>query len=183
MIYYNYMQVLDPLIQDLLLLEKGIDGLKAGVLLYVGDNLELNEIGGFHRVFSSGNFCRICQIPYRDLPLCDGFGQHALWTPEKYDSICDMMENDAPVENYSLRERCPLNQLAGFHAATSMAQDMMHDFLEGVVATDLLGVIKCLMKDSWFTVEAYNEQLRLEKLMLAFVKMRTVQYRTITVEV
>ncbi len=53
------------------------------------------------------------------------------------------------------------------------AWPMMHDFLEGVVATDL-SVIKCLMKDSWFTVEAYNKQLRLEKLMLAFVKMRTV---------
>jgi hypothetical protein len=129
-----YFQLLDPLIRDLLLLEQGVDGLKAGVALYIGDNLEMHEIGGFHRVFSNGHICRFCQIPYSDVSLCDGFSRHSQWTPEKYDEICTSLENEIPVENFSLRERCPLNQLEGFHATTSLAPDMMHDFLEGVAA-------------------------------------------------
>lgn len=137
-----------------------MDGLKAGVVLYIGDNLEMHEVGGFNRSFSSGHICRYCQIHYNDLPQCDGYLRSEPWTPELYDTICDAIESDSEIERFSLRERCPLNKLECFHAATSIAPDLMHDFLEGVVANDLLGILKCLQKDGWFTSEQYNEQLR-----------------------
>jgi hypothetical protein len=145
------------LIEDLLLLERGVDGLKAGVVLYIADNLEMHEIGGFNRSFSSGNICRFCHIHYTELPQCDGHIRSDLWTADIYDSICDALEDEIEVENFSLRERCPLNK---FHAATSMPPDLMHDFFEGVVAYDLLGILKCLQKDNWFTSEQYNAELR-----------------------
>jgi hypothetical protein len=95
-----------------------------------------------------------------DLPQSDGYIKDKLWSPESYDTICSSIENDEDVENFSLRERCILNQLESFHATTSMPPDLMHDVLEGVIVNDLLGVLKCLQKDEWFTVEQYNEQLR-----------------------
>jgi hypothetical protein len=148
------------LVEDLLQLEKGVDGLKAGVVLYIGDNLEMHEIGGFNRSFSSGHICRFCRIHYQEVHKCDGYIRSDLWTPEIYDSICDALEEESEVESFSLRERCPLNKLECFHAADSMAPDLMHDFMEGVVANDLLGILKCLEKDHWFTADQYNEQLR-----------------------
>jgi hypothetical protein len=148
------------LVDDLLRLEKGVDGIQAGVVLYVGDNLEMHDIGGFSRCFSKGHICRFCQIHSDDLPQSDGYIKDKLWSPESYDTICSSIENDEEVENFSLRERCILNQLESFHATTSMPPDLMHDVLEGVIVNDLLGVLKCLQKDEWFTVEQYNEQLR-----------------------
>jgi hypothetical protein len=153
-------QVLEPLIQDLLLLEHGIDGLQAGVAFYAGDNLELHEIGGFNRVFSSGHICRFCQVHYSELAGSDGYLRNQLWTSEQYDHICSSLESGNIVEDFSLRGRCPLNQLASFHATTSLAPDVMHDFLEGVVPMDLVGVLKCFVKEGWFTVDQYNDKLR-----------------------
>jgi hypothetical protein len=152
--------VLDPLIQDLLLLEKGTEGIQAGVVFYAGDNLELHEVGGFNRVFSSGHVCRFCQIHYSEVAGSEEYLRSQMWTPKQYDDICTALESGDPVENFSLRGRCPFNQLTTFHATTSLAPDVMHDFLEGVVPLDLVGILKCLVKDGWFSVDEYNEKLR-----------------------
>jgi len=158
--YHSLLQVLAPLLDDLLLLEKGVDGIQAGVLIYVGDNLEIHDIGGFSRCFNNGHICRFCQIHYDELSQSDGYIRNELWTPEIYDNICRGIENDEEVQNFSLRERCIMNQLECFHATKSMPPDLMHDVLEGVIVNDLHGVLKCLEKDGWFTVEQYNVQLR-----------------------
>jgi hypothetical protein len=156
----KFFQVFEPLISDLLLLEKGVEGLQAGVVLYVGDNLEMHEIGGFNRVFSSGHICRFCHVHFSELQHRDGHLRHPLWTVEQYDDICTALEAGDLVENFSLRERCVLNRLTTFHAATSMAPDVMHDFLEGVVPLDLVGILKCLVREGWFSVNQYNDKLR-----------------------
>lgn len=146
--------------EDLLLLEKGVDGIQAGVLLYIGDNLEIHDIGGFNRCFSNGHICRFCQIHRDELPQSDGYIKNELWKRENYDIICSAIENGEDVQNFSLRERCIMNQLQCFHATESMPPDLMHDFMEGVVANDLCGILKCLHQEEWFTVQQYNEQLR-----------------------
>lgn len=61
-----------PLLQELKLLEEGVDGVKAGIVVYCGDNLELNNVGMFRRVFSSGHMCRYCVINYTSLNSTDG---------------------------------------------------------------------------------------------------------------
>jgi hypothetical protein len=44
----------------------------------------------------------------------------------------------------------------------------LHDFWEGAVAYDLFGVIKCLKMEGWFTVEEYNDKLRLVKMVVFY---------------
>jgi hypothetical protein len=153
---------MQPLLDDLIRLEDGVEGLKAGILAYCGDNLELNDFGKFQKNFNSGNFCRFCQIPYSDLKDTDGYLHHKLWDIESYDQIATAVEaeEDVPDERFGLRGVCKFNKLKTFHATTSLAPDVMHDFLEGVVAYDLLAGLKCLKQDSWFSVEQYNRTLR-----------------------
>ncbi len=59
------LQVLDPVLKDLKALERGVDGLKAGVVAYCADNLEAHELGMFKRNFNSGYICRFCHINHR----------------------------------------------------------------------------------------------------------------------
>jgi hypothetical protein len=116
----------------------GIDGEKAGVIAYCGDNLELNDLGMFHRTFNGGHFCRNCTVHYKELPECDGSVQHTLWDEEMYDRIATAVEEGDSVENFSLRGKCVLNNLSSFHAANSLAPDLMHDFFEGKFSTLVL---------------------------------------------
>jgi len=116
------------MVSDLQQLER--EGL-AGIAVYSGDNLELNELGMFHRSFSSGNPCRHCVIPYDDIRDCDGFLRHEPWTEERYDAIASAVENEEEGEHFSLRGHCLLNSLQSFHAAKSLGPDLMHDFYEG----------------------------------------------------
>jgi hypothetical protein len=61
------LQVLQPLVQDLKALEEGVDGMKAGILAYSADNLEVHDLGMFQRNFNSGYPCHYCLIPYRQV--------------------------------------------------------------------------------------------------------------------
>lgn len=123
-----FFQIFKPLLNDLHQLEH--EG-TAGIAVYSGDNLELNELGMFHRSFSSGYPCRHCVIHYSDMSECDGFLRHDCWDEEKYDAIASSVENLEVVENFSLRGHCLLNTLQSFHAARNFAPDLMHDFMEG----------------------------------------------------
>jgi hypothetical protein len=123
-------QIFSPLLKDLQLLEQ--EGI-AGVALYCGDNLELNDLGMFHRGFSGGHVCRHCTINYKELCECDGFLRHKLWDEETYDKISSAVENGEEIESFSLRGKCILNELVSFHAAKSLAPDLMHDFMEGML--------------------------------------------------
>lgn len=150
----------EPLLNDLAFLEKeGIDGVKAGVVAYCGDNLELHDLGMFNRAFNGGHICRFCTISHKELSGCDGFVRHSLWDVEQYDRISSAVENGEDIENFSLRGKCLLNELDSFHAANSLAPDLLHDFLEGLVSYDLVAILKCLKKDNWFTAEEYNKRI------------------------
>ncbi len=127
-------QIFEPLLSDLRLLEEeGIDGEKAGVSLYCGDNLELHDLGKFNRSFNGGHICRFCTIPAKEVCDCDGLVYHKLWDQETYDKISSAIENGDEIENFSLRGTCVLNSLQSFHAAESLAPDILHDFFEGRV--------------------------------------------------
>ncbi len=72
----KFSQIFQPLVSELHELEN--EGI-AGIAVYSGDNLELNELVMFHRSFSSGHPCRHCVIPYSDINECDGFLRHDKW--------------------------------------------------------------------------------------------------------
>ena len=71
---YSYDVIFQKMREDLLKLEEGImvdfpepKTIKVGVCLYVADNLEAHQMGGFSACFSSKSVCRFCHIQYEDL--------------------------------------------------------------------------------------------------------------------
>ena len=76
------------------------------------------------------------------------------------DEESEDVNDEDTSNNFGLKMRCPFNQLKAFHCILNMPPDYMHDGLEGVVAQDLFGVIKILVKKGIFTLEEYNSQLK-----------------------
>ena len=62
--------------------------------------------------------------------------------------------------NFGLTRKCVFNKLKSFHSVTSMPPDAMHDLMEGVLAQDLLGIIRILIDKKWFSLIDYNKALR-----------------------
>ena len=84
---------------------------------------------------------------------------------EKSDS--DDIENDdnnaQPMNKWGLRHACPFNELSSFHCVTSLPFDLMHDLMEGVIAEDLLSIIRILSHKRWFSLKDYNKRLKFMK--------------------
>ena len=68
---------------------------------------------------------------------------------------------DCEISNkFGMRGRCPFNILQAFHSVISMPPDILHDVQEGVIALDLLGILKTFIKKNYFTEEEYNRSLQ-----------------------
>ena len=64
------------------------------------------------------------------------------------------------VENmWGVKSLCPLNELDSFHCIEGFPFDLLHDLMEGVIAEDLLAIIRALAADGWFSIEEYNNML------------------------
>ena len=149
-----------PLIDDLKKLERGItlengEVLKAGVLFYLGDNLESCEVGGFSTHFAHGYVCRICHQQYDDLPAITGIPKAPYWKKDEYD---DGVRNDGE-KKFGLRTECVFNQLESFHAVGQFPLDAMHDFLIKVGTCDAQAVIVSLAATGKVNVSRYNDIL------------------------
>ena len=68
------------------------------------------------------------------------------------DEASELNDDNDEHAQHGLRVRCPLNQLEAFHAVVGFPPDCMHDLLEGVVAQDLLGGIRILIRKGWFNL-------------------------------
>ncbi|CAM4827088.1 unnamed protein product, partial [Rotaria magnacalcarata] len=112
------------------------------------DNLAANEVGGFQRNFSTGNFCRHCLITYeqRHISLSDiSFVPRTRW---QHDMIIDRITTNniratiQGVNNYSW-----FKDLIGFHPTESLPPDIMHDTAEGVCPLIISALLKeCIQK-------------------------------------
>ena len=76
------------------------------------------------------------------------------------ESETDSGEDDGSLEMFGIKHCCPLNDLEAFHATTGFPPDMLHDVLEGVASQDLLGIIRILSREGWFSIEQYNMKLK-----------------------
>ena len=70
----------------------------------------------------------------------------------------DDMEDE--IDTRGVKSRCPLNILQSFHCVNGFPADLLHDHFEGVIAEDLLSVIRTLSSKGWFSLESYNGKLR-----------------------
>ena len=72
----------------------------------------------------------------------------------------DEEEEEVDIETWGVKSLCPLNVLQSFHCTEGFVPDLMHNLLEGVISEDLLSIVRALSSKGWFSVEAYNKQLR-----------------------
>ena len=106
---HSYKKIFKCLVDDLQILEnEGVEvskpfprKIKAGLLLYSGDNLESHLVGGFSASFSSKDVCRHCHLQYKDLQdhihNYDGDSIHEPWTKVEYDAL-DVQDVDEADE-------------------------------------------------------------------------------------
>lgn len=64
------------------------------------------------------------------------------------------------TQKFGMKSECVFNKLKAFHSVTSMPPDCLHDLFEGVLAQDLLGIIRILKIKGWFSYEDYNLALK-----------------------
>lgn len=111
-----------------------------------------------------GEVCRKCHINKDNLVNINGIPSFPEWTEEEYDEICDRLEIGEEEVPRRLRERCLFNRLESFHAVRQMPFDCMHDWYERVAQYDGRSIIMAFVKSKSFSLQAYNNALKLVKL-------------------
>ncbi|CAF3759701.1 unnamed protein product [Rotaria sp. Silwood1] len=111
--------------------------------ILAGDHLASNDIGGFQKIFSTGEFCRHCHINYDQklIPLNQISHPRRITDQHNYivQKVIDL-DNNAVLQGVA--DRSPLANLIGFHAVRSLPNDPMHDFHEGVCGQLLMAILK-----------------------------------------
>lgn len=107
-------------------------------------------VGGFQESFNTARFCRYCELDMNDADLSsrgvprsiDGYKQ-CVQTSEKgikFDSV--------------------FNELEYYHVAQpGLPPCLGHDLFEGIVAYDMVLIIKYLIRMKWFSYEQLNYQI------------------------
>ena len=157
--------VFEPLIQELKVLETtGIDlglGINTfgSVICVTGDNLGSHWLGGFSTNFSSGeHFYRVCSIKRLKF-LENALAENTLRTPDMYDADAIVAENSGNIKT-GVKFSSPLNNLRYFHVCQpGLPPCLAHDVFEGVIAYDLVILIKHYISKKWLSLEYLNHQI------------------------
>ncbi|CAF1322994.1 unnamed protein product [Adineta steineri] len=136
----NRKKCFDPIVEDLNALQtNGIfiptlqTHLNFAFTVVTGDHLASNDIGGFQKFFNTGEFCRHCHINYDQKLVPLNEITHRRRTQDLHNNFVKQVINlNNAVTLHGVVGTSPLVNLIGFHAVTSLPNDPMHDFNEGV---------------------------------------------------
>lgn len=165
--------ILQPLVKDLIELEKGVtldDGriVHGGVASFLGDNLASHRIGGFKKGFLATYPCRTCKMNSNDIRCTFKEDATLLRTVEQYDDNVKLLkqcktdkEATDLSKEFGLNGYCPFNDLESFHAINSLPPDIFHDIFEGcILKTVHLVLIHFLTgKDKFMSPQDFNAKL------------------------
>ena len=168
--------VLVPFVQDLNRLTtegvtvtvKGSQRLFKGALLaFLGDNLAMNELGGFKRSFSmSFRYCRTCMLPRVDASSVYVASELEHRTMASHLHQCTLIEGaETPLSThysttYGINCRTCLLDVKYFTIFNGgLPHDMMHDVMEGVASTEIRLLLSYYMTSKLFTLTEYNRCL------------------------
>lgn len=68
--------------------------------------------------------------------------------------------NDSSCLSYGIKEECIWHELPNFPVTKTVYNDLMHDFLEGILRYDMAEIINCLIKKKYFSLEQLNERIK-----------------------
>uniref|UniRef100_L7LW54 Putative zxd family zinc finger c n=1 Tax=Rhipicephalus pulchellus TaxID=72859 RepID=L7LW54_RHIPC len=160
-------KVLEPLTQDLVVLEKKglmVNGINHHVRLdfITGDNLGSHTVGGFTQNFSTSTyFCRFCLLTraeFHENPHVVGERR----TPENYAHSCERLAScDSVQDDFGIVGNSPFHVLKHFHVCQpGLPPCIGHDVFEGVVQHDVPLYIKYFVtKKAWFSYEYLNNRI------------------------
>ena len=167
-------KVLKPFVEDLnVLAEDGITVVSGGVertfrgtlLLWLGDNLGSNTVGGFKQSFSfSLRFCRTCYVTNDEYKTQFNSSEFELCCDDKHVRECSLLTGP-PSEHFSktygIYQRTVLLDISHYSLFDGgLAHDAMHDILEGVASLEMSLLLKhCIISEQYLTLDEYNHRL------------------------
>jgi len=136
----NRKKFFDPIVEDLNALQTtGVfipilgDHLNFAFTILAGDHLASNDIGGFQKIFNTGEFCRHCHMNYDQKLVPLNQISHSCRMRDEHDNVVQKVINsNSDVVLHGVTGTSPLANLIGFHAVISLPNDPMHDFNEGI---------------------------------------------------
>lgn len=166
-IKYSYNKILEPLINDIRMLENGIElntfyGCKfitASIALFTGDNLGVNSLFGFVESFSAKYCCRFCLTPKDSFNVNIKENSMEKRTVLNYNThICIISKNNKSC--YGIKFNSILNELKYFHVIDNSAVDLMHDFEEGIAKYLIKLVIRNILDKKYIRLEELNSRIQ-----------------------
>ena len=170
-------KVLEPLVRDLKILSTEgvsitVNGEKktyhGGLLLWLGDNLSSNTIGGFKQSFSfSLQFCRMSYVTNDEYKSMSSSFKLRLRSNDNHIHECSLITgSDHPLHDhyskvYGINRRTALLDIPFFSMFNGgLAFDIMHDILEGVASLEMSLVLgHCIISKNYITLDDYNYRL------------------------
>ncbi|XP_056289148.1 uncharacterized protein LOC130205674 [Pseudoliparis swirei] len=148
---YGFSKILDPIVQDIKILEKdGIrvplyDDLVYGTIVQVtGDNLGLHCLFGFVQSFVARYCCRFCLADKEDFQteFTEDSPKITMRTQALHAEHCQQMETNPRLPYVmGVKQSCLLNSLQYFNTCEHFSVDIMHDILEGVAQFEMKLII------------------------------------------
>lgn len=172
--WFDHDKVFGPIVEDLKKLEEhGVEiepgkKIKGGLVCICGDNLGSHGIGGFQESFSKKveYFCRYCEVKNSEFPSKDEKDEfpkyNVLRTPKSYDSAIKNLENSKKkVTNVKgIKRNSIFNSLQSFHVCKpGLPPCCGHDVMEGVLAYDIMLIIKELVEKKFFNYNKLNQAI------------------------
>lgn len=161
---YGYGKVLNPLLQDLVTLEKqGVfisslgEFVKGTVHCVIADNLGAHGIGGFVESFSGDYFCRFCTGKKSEIQSeYVQSGTFSLRTKEIHEEHIESAKQNGN-SCCGVKTNCVFSEhLAYFHVTKGYPPDIAHDLFEGVIPVELAYCLGLLISKKYFTLESLN---------------------------
>lgn len=161
---YGYQKLLEPLLQDLSILEQhGVfisqigQFVKGTVQCVIADNLGAHAIAGFVESFSGGSICRFCTGDKSEFQTKDvKSGAFQLRTRDIHDVHVQSAQESATI-CCGIKKPCVLTEnLSHFHVSTGYPPDIVHDLFEGIVPVELARCITLLISKKYFTLDLLN---------------------------
>ncbi|KAK7921877.1 hypothetical protein WMY93_008779 [Mugilogobius chulae] len=165
----GYSEVLHPLLQDLVHLEKsGVyverlgSSIRGTVLYMAADNLAAHSLAGFQESFVSDKICRFCMATKDEIQNNEvSSGYFRLRTKDEHKQhVQEVKENPYLAKEYGVKGSCPLSKLEHFQVVNGFAPDILHDLLEGVIPYELSICIDNLIKKKYFTFDMLNNAIK-----------------------
>lgn len=162
---YGYEKILEPLLQDLIILEKHgvfIAGLgefvKGTVQSVIADNLGAHGIAGFIESFSGVYFCRFCTGERSDIQdKAVQSGHFNFRTKDLHETHVQFARENSTICCGVKRECFFTKNLSHFHVTRGYPPDIVHDLFEGVVPVEIALCISEIFSKKYLSLDTLNK--------------------------